>query len=185
METVSKLLFPLPDGNWVGELLVPDSIPSGDQVLPVRLEDGAGGSGSTSNFGTGEELPSLHILNEGPSISAVTFYDNGEIVNSLAIPLTGTNQYTMPAQVTDLDPVSIVQARLGLLAPPGESETWIAMRDDGVGADVEAGDGIWSVTVEVRPGVPGGTTTFEIRGIDQQLAQTPVNDRTFSIELGS
>ena len=173
------------DGNWVGELLVPDSIPSGDQVLPVRLEDGAGGSGSTSNFGTGEELPSLHILNEGPSISAVTFYDNGEIVNSLAIPLTGTNQYTMTAQVTDLDPVTLVQARLGLLAPPGESETWIAMRDDGVGADVEAGDGIWSVTVEVRPGVPGGTTTFEIRGIDQQLAQTPVNDRTFSIELGS
>jgi hypothetical protein len=91
----------------------------------------------------------------------------------------------MIARVTDLDPVTIVQARLGLLAPPGQSDTWIAMRDDGIGADAEAGDGIWSVSVEVRPGVPGGTTTFDIRGIDQQLAQTPVNDRTFSIELGT
>ena len=59
------------------------------------------------------------------------------------------------------------------------------MRDDGVGPDAIAGDGIWSILVEVRPGVPGGVTTVEIRGIDQQLAQTPVNDRTFSIELGS
>ncbi|MCS5535529.1 MAG: hypothetical protein NZ802_06720, partial [Candidatus Poseidoniales archaeon] len=173
------------DGAWVGDLIVPETIPSGDQVLSVRLEDGAGGSGSTTHFGTGEELPSLHILNEGPAISEVTFYDNGEIVSSLDIPLTGTNQYTMTARVTDLDPVTIVQARLGLLAPPGQSDSWIAMRDDGVGADAEAGDGIWSVMVEVRPGVPGGTTTFDIRGIDQQLAQTPVNDRTFSTELGS
>ena len=175
----------LVDGDWIGDVIVPETIPSGDQVLSVRLEDGAGGSGSTTQFGTGEELPSLHILNEGPAISEVTFYDNGEIISSLGIPLTGTNQYTMTALVTDLDPVTIVQARLGLLAPPGQSDTWIAMRDDGIGADAEAGDGIWSVSVEVRPGVPGGTTTFDIRGIDQQLAQTPVNDRTFSVELGS
>ena len=175
----------LSDGAWVANLIVPETIPSGDQVLSVRLEDGAGGSGSTTQFGTGEELPSLHILNEGPAISEVTFYDNGEIVSSLDIPLTGTNQYTMTARVTDLDPVTIVQARLGLLAPPGQSDTWIAMRDDGAGADAEAGDGIWSVIVEVRPGVPGGATIIDIRGIDQQLAQTPVNDRTFSVELGS
>ncbi len=175
----------LVDGDWTGDVIVPATIPSGDQVLSVRLEDGAGGSGSTTQFGTGEELPSLHILNEGPAISEITFYDNGEIISSLDIPLMGTNQYTMTTRVTDLDPVTIVQARLGLLAPPGQSDTWIAMRDDGIGADVEAGDGIWSVSVEVRPGVPGGTTTFDIRGIDQQLAQTPVNDRTFSVELGT
>ena len=91
----------------------------------------------------------------------------------------------MTAQVTDLDPVSIVQTRMGVIAPPGQSENWISMRDDGVGPDAIAGDGIWSILVEVRPGVPGGVTTVEIRGSDQQLAQTPVNDRTFSIELGS
>ncbi|GIS44177.1 MAG: hypothetical protein Ct9H90mP16_12470 [Candidatus Poseidoniales archaeon] len=41
------------------------------------------------------------------------------------------------------------------------------------------------ITVEVRPGVSGGTTQFEIRGIDQQLAQTPLNERTHEIELGN
>ena len=43
------------DGNWVGDISVPENIPSGDQILPVRLEDGAGGSGSTTKFGTGED----------------------------------------------------------------------------------------------------------------------------------
>ena len=175
----------LTDGMWAGDLLVPDSIPSGDQLLPVRLEDGAGGNGLTTQFGTGEDLPSLHILNEGPQISEVTFYEDGNVISTLGIPLTGSNQYTMTAVVTDLDPVTIVQARLGVIAPPGQSEIWISMRDDGIGPDVVSGDGIWSVHVEVRPGVPGGVTTFDIRGIDQQLAQTPVNDRTFSVELGS
>jgi hypothetical protein len=48
-----------------------------------------------------------------------------------------------------------------------------------------ANDGIWSVTVEVRPGSPGGLAQFDIRGIDQQLAQTPLNERTHQIELGN
>jgi hypothetical protein len=175
----------LTGGTWDGDVIVPDLISSGDQVLSVRLEDGAGGNGSTTQFGTGEELPALHILNQGPAISNVTFYDNGEIVSSLDIPLTGTTQYTMTALVSDIDTVTIVQTRLGIIAPPGQSDSWISMRDDGIGADAVSGDGIWSVTIEVRPSVPSGTTTFEIRGIDQQLAQTPANDRTFSVELGT
>jgi len=175
----------LTDGMWMGDMIVPDTIPSGDQLLSVRLEDGAGGNGLTTQFGTGEDLPSLHILNEGPAISEVTFYDDGEATTRLGIPLTGSNQYIMTAVVTDLDPVTIVQSRLGVLAPPGQSESWISMRDDGVGPDAVSGDGIWSIYVEVRPGVQGGMTSLDIRGIDQQLAQTPANDRTFSIELGS
>ncbi len=175
----------LDGGSWDGDVIVPDGISSGDQILSVRLEDGAGGSGSTTQFGTGEDLPALHILNQGPAISNVTFYDNGEVVSSLEIPLTGTHQYTMTALVTDIDTVTIVQTRLGILAPPGQSDSWISMRDDGIGADAVAGDGIWSITIDIRPSVPSGTTTFEIRGIDQQLAQTPVNDRMFSVELGT
>ena len=173
------------DGNWVGDISVPENIPSGDQILPVRLEDGAGGSGSTTKFGTGEDLTALHILNEGPAISEVTFSDGDEIVDSLGIPALGVNEYTLTARVTDYDTVTIVQAKLGSIAPPGQSNNWISMRDDGQGPDAVAGDGIWSITVEVRPGVSGGTTQFEIRGIDQQLAQTPLNERTHEIELGN
>jgi hypothetical protein len=173
------------DGNWVGDISVPENIPSGDQILPVRLEDGAGGNGSTTKFGTGEDLTALHILNEGPTISEVTFSDGDDIVDSLGIPALGVNEYTLTARVTDYDTVTIVQAKLGSIAPPGQSNNWISMRDDGQGPDAVAGDGIWSITVEVRPGVSGGTTQFEIRGIDQQLAQTPLNERTHEIELGN
>ena len=173
------------DGNWVGDISVPENIPSGDQILPVRLEDGAGGSGSTTKFGTGEDLTALHILNEGPAISEVTFSDGDDIVDSLGIPALGVNEYTLTARVNDYDTVTIVQAKLGSIAPPGQSNNWISMRDDGQGPDAVAGDGIWSITVEVRPGVSGGTTQFEIRGIDQQLAQTPLNERTHEIDLGN
>ena len=173
------------DGYWTGEVLVPVNIPSGDQIIPVRLEDGAGGSGSTTKFGTGEDLTALHILNQGPVISDVLFYDDNEVVNSLDIPAVGVNEYTLTAMVTDYDTVSIVQAKLGSIAPPGQSNNWISMRDDGQGPDQEAGDGIWSIMVEVRPGISGGIMQFEIRGIDQQLAQTPLNERTHEIELGN
>ena len=130
-------------------------------------------------------MTALHILNEGPAISEVTFSDGDEIVDSLGIPALGVNEYTLTARVTDYDTVTIVQAKLGPIAPPGQSNNWISMRDDGQGPDAVAGDGIWSITVEVRPGVSGGTTQFEIRGIDQQLAQTPLNERTHEIELGN
>ena len=83
----------LTDGMWMGDMVVPDTIPSGDQLLSVRLEDAAGGNGMTTQFGTGEDLPSLHILNEGPAISEVTFYDDEEVTTRLGIPLTGSNQY--------------------------------------------------------------------------------------------
>ena len=184
-------------GLWIGEFEVPAATPSGDQVLPVYATDGAGGMGTTTMltittggaFATGaytlEEMPPLHILNEGPEISNVTFLDGETVITSLAIPISETNQFTLTARVTDIDTVTIVQAKLGLIAPAGQSESWISMRDDGLGPDAVAGDGIYSVGVEVRPGMPGGPTTFDIRGIDVQLAQTPTEDRTFVIELGT
>ena len=52
-----------------------------------------------------------------------------------------------------------------------------------VGADLIAGDGIYSIEVQVRSGVPSGIVAFDIRGLDIQGAQTPLADRTFSIEI--
>ncbi|MED5486899.1 MAG: choice-of-anchor X domain-containing protein [Candidatus Thermoplasmatota archaeon] len=177
-------LLDLVDGVWIGEIVVPMNIPSGNQILPVRVQDGDGGNGITTVYGNGEQLQALYILNEGPAVSNLTFYDEGTITTELDIPSSGTNYYTMTATVTDLDPITIVQAKLGVLAPPGESENWVSMRDDGQGVDAIANDGIWSVEVEVRPWVPS-TAVVEVRGIDQQLAQTPISDRSFTVDLGT
>jgi hypothetical protein len=175
----------LVNGEWTGTVIIPDLTPSGDQFLPVRVEDAAGGEGMTTQLSDGSAMSMVHILNVGPAISDLTFYDNDGEVTTLAIPVTGINAYTMTANVTDVDPITIVQARLGLIAQAGQSESWVSMRDDGIGVDAIAGDGIYSVMVQVRPGVPGGPTTIDIRGIDQQLAQTPVEDRSFTVTLGS
>ncbi|MDP6906261.1 MAG: hypothetical protein QF440_02465 [Candidatus Thalassarchaeaceae archaeon] len=184
--------------SWTGEIKMPLNIPSGDQILPVRVEDELGGQGTTTmltliqsgdNTATGpyniEEMPPVHLLNEGPSISNVTFWDDQSVVNSLESPNEGANVYTLTAKVTDGDSISIVQAKLSVIAPAGQSESWQPMRDDGAGVDLVAGDGIYSVQVEVRSGVPTGVVSFEIRGIDAQLAQTPVEERAFSVTINA
>ena len=174
----------LADGVWTGEVTLPFGAPSGDQLVPLRVEDAAGGLGMTTQLEDGSAMPTIHILNDGPALSDLRLYDADGEVSTLAIPITGIATYTLTINVTDVDPVTIVQAQLGLLAPPGQGEMWLSLNDDGRDGDAVAGDDIWSIRIEVRPGVPGGPTTVEIRGIDQQLAQTPVTDRTFAIDLG-
>ncbi|MEE2811676.1 MAG: choice-of-anchor X domain-containing protein [Candidatus Thermoplasmatota archaeon] len=182
--------------SWSGQVQMPLSISSGDQVLPIWVQDGDGGEGTTTmltNVQPGDtnaigpftlqEMPPIHLLNQGPSIDEVTFWENGESVSTLQLPESGTNSYILTARVTDGDSISIVQAKLGTLAPPGQGESWLLMKDDGEGPDLIAGDGIYSIDAEVRASVPSGTIPFEIRGIDIQLAQTPVSDRTFTVEI--
>lgn len=182
--------------SWSGEIQVPLSIPSGNQVLPVWVKDNADGEGTTTMLTlveagdsnaigphTTELMPSIHLLNEGPAVSNVTFWDDGEIVTELDLPSSGSNQYVLTAHVMDGDMISVVQAKLSTLAPAGQSESWLPMRDDGQGVDLVAGDGIYSIEVQVRSGVPSGPVTFDIRGHDIQGAQTPLADRTFSIEI--
>ena len=185
------------DGSsWSGEVQLPLTIPSGDQVLPIWVQDELGGEGTTTMLTivqsgdsnaigpyTTELMPSIHLLNEGPTVTDVTFWKGDSVVSELSLPNSGSNQFVLTAHVTDGDTISIVQAKLSALAPAGQGESWLSMRDDGLGVDTIAGDGIYSIEVEVRSGVPSGTVTFDIRGIDIQLAQTPVADRTFSIEI--
>ena len=182
--------------SWSGEIQMPLSIPSGNQVLPVWVKDNADGEGTTTMLTivesgdsdaigpyTTELMPPIHLLNEGPVVSNVTFWEDGEIVTELNLPESGSNLYVLTAHVIDGDMISVVQAKLSTLAPAGQGESWLPMVDDGQGADATAGDGIYSIEVQVRSGVPSGTVTFDIRGLDIQGAQTPPADRTFSIQI--
>jgi hypothetical protein len=187
------------NGNqFTGEVLIPSGLQPGDVRLPVWLADNDNGSGHTTMitvadasdiFATGvtwtEPMPELHILNEGPSVSNATIWDGEEVLEFITLPKEGAGSISlvMTAVVTDADSITVVQAKLGMLGPPGEGGTWFTMVDDGTGADAVAGDGIYTIAIEVREGLPEGVAMVEIRGIDVHLAQTGTLDRDFTFDL--
>ena len=50
----------------------------------------------------------------------------------------------MEVEIHDYDGISSAQAKIGRLAPIGQSEEWLLLVDDGSGPDRFLGDGIFS-----------------------------------------
>ena len=180
--------------SWSGTVQIPASLVPGDLRLTVYLEDGAGAwaarqvvhidgqwvaSSGIPDPDSSEvvttPVPWLHILNEGPAISDFTLYKDGEAVTEIVVPDTGSGSsaYVMTVAVQDPDGVSAVQARLMELAPIGQDLQWQLMTDDGQGADAVAGDGVYSIEVQVREGLPTGSPVeLQFRGVDLYVAAT-------------
>jgi hypothetical protein len=180
--------------SWSGTVQIPASLVPGDLRLTVYLEDGAGAwaarqvvhidgqwvaSSAIPDPDSSEvvttPVPWLHILNEGPAISDFTLYKDGEAVTEIVVPDTGSGSsaYVMTVAVQDPDGVSAVQARLMELAPIGQDLQWQLMTDDGQGADAVAGDGVYSIEVQVREGLPTGSPVeLQFRGVDLYVAAT-------------
>ena len=187
------------DGDqWVAQFTIPTGMPPGDVRPFIQVEDGAGGAGTvqvltiaepTDIFATGETwtepLPDLLVLNEGPSVTAVRILLEGEEVEAVQLPAddAGARTHLISVQMEDPDGVTIVQARLGVLADPGSGESWLSLRDDGTEGDLVANDGNWSIAVNARPGVPAGAVTIHVRGTDVFLAQTDLFDQEHQILL--
>lgn len=187
------------NGYWSGVVTIPESVSPGELVLPVRMTDGGGAISTatalhmpSSTAGVGgdawdaETYPTdvLTVLNSGPVLSNFTILRDGGVVEKIEIPDVGdgTNIYTLTINASDEDVITVVQARLGLLAPAGQDNAWLTMSDDGDGADAVAGDGVYSLSIEVREGLPASTTTVEFRGIDVYLEATePTLEETIEL----
>ena len=59
-------------------------------------------------------------------------------------------EHTLEVSVSDYDGISSVQAKIGRLAPIGQSEDWILMYDDGIGPDRAANDDVYSLSFSAR-----------------------------------
>ena len=69
-----------------------------------------------------------------------------------------------------------------MLAPIGQDNSWLTMKDDGVGADAVAGDGVYSIDIAVREGLPADAVELQFRGIDVYLATTdPIHTETVQL----
>jgi hypothetical protein len=69
-----------------------------------------------------------------------------------------------------------------MLAPIGQDNSWLTMKDDGVGADAVAGDGVYSIEIAVREGLPADAVELQFRGIDVYLSPTdPIHTETVQL----
>ena len=123
------------------------------------------------------------MLNEAPKITNVSFFDEGEWVSVVEIPKSGEKTYTIEVTISDPDGVSSSQAKIGRLAPIGKSETWLLLKDDGQDVDRVAGDGIFTMQIDVRSTLSQGEMNFLVRASDIFQSMTPAEDQTYTIEL--
>ena len=91
--------------------------------------------------------------------------------------------YTLEATIQDFDGVSSVQAKIGRLAPIGQSEVWQLMSDNGIGPDRVANDGVFSLEFSARSSLSEGEMTLLIRATDIFLSTTADQDQQHNISI--
>ncbi|MDP6869973.1 MAG: hypothetical protein QGI21_04295 [Candidatus Poseidoniaceae archaeon] len=128
---------------WIGQVEIPSSMTPGDQILKIRMEDSEGSSiiVTRTSFSLqhhveneNDEDIKVKILNSPPGITA------GELRE---IEVDGNPQtYSFNVEIFDHDGLMWAKVKLGTLAPPGNSNKWYTLNNNG--------DGTWSIDIELR-----------------------------------
>lgn len=175
------------DGEWVGQFTVPMGISPGERTIPIRITDGDGEtviSVHTHAGGFPVDAPKLTIENEAPIVGNLVIIRDGEAADTVHVPSSGDPiTHLLEVAIEDPDGVSSAQAKIGRLAPIGSSDTWLLLVDDGTGGDRVAGDGVYSLSFDVRSTLPEGNMTIEVRATDTYLSTTPHNEQQQILEL--
>ena len=174
------------DSVWVGQFQVPYSIAPGERLVPIRLIDGNESSRLiTESIINGEKISSLLIIeNEAPKFINYSIVIDGEFSDSVIVPRSGDPiPQVLEVSMSDPDGLSSVQVKMGRLAPIGESNSWILMKDDGDGVDRVANDGVYSLEIFPRSSLPNGEIEIFVRGTDIYLSTTDVNDQNLILKL--
>ena len=122
--------------------------------------------------------------NEAPKFINYSIVIDGEFSDSVTVPLSGDPiPQVLEVSMSDPDGLSSVQVKMGRLAPIGESNSWILMKDDGDGVDRVANDGVYSLEIFPRSSLPNGEIEIFVRGTDIYLSTTDVNDQNLILKL--
>jgi hypothetical protein len=172
---------------WSGTFTVPESMAPGKQSIPILIIDEDDASISTTNVQTGafsKAAKQLKIENDPPTISNLTLLRDQVVVESVKLPLSGDALgHTIEVTIHDFDDVSSAQAKIGRLAPIGQSENWLLLSDDGTGPDRVAGDGIYTLQFDARSTLGEGEMPIRVRATDGFLSMTPTSEQNHIITL--
>ena len=174
---LTQLTLDTESGRWVGQFTLPDSLAPGQRSIPIQVADSEGASALIDSGAV------IEVINEAPSVTNVSFLDEGEWSQFVEIPKNGEKTYTIEVTLDDPDGVSSAQVKLGRLAPIGKSETWLPLNDEGADGDSLAGDGIFTTTINVRYTLTEGEMNFLVRASDIFQSMTPEGEQIHSLEL--
>ena len=150
---------------WVGQIIVPSGMAPGDRILSLRMVDEMGSaiivqrtivSGQHHIETDMDEDILISVQNEAPLI---------EVGEKRVIEIGDEEvNYVLTVSVQDYDGLNWVKVKLGILAPPGQSDTWFTMTSNG--------DGTYSKEFTVKTYVALGTHEVLIKARDSYGAQT-------------
>ena len=183
-----KVMLELSGDTWSGSAIMPFGVSPGKVVFPVVLEDSFGAR--TIHTGVLGDDVSFIVLNEPPMISTSILIRGDsqttgeEYLDSVVLPISGEPiRHVLEVSVSDPDGVSVVQTKIGRLAPIGSSESWLSMNDNGINGDSIAGDGVYSVEFNARTSLEPGTMEIRIRATDIYQSMTPLEEQDHQITL--
>lgn len=159
---------------WAGQIEIPSGISPGERVLSVRMVDslGAAITVQSTTVSTQYHVPSdldrditVDVMNEPPLIDVgdlrIVEIDDEDV------------EYTLTVSVEDYDGLNWVRVKLGILAPPGQSNTWFTMTSNG--------NGTYSKEFTVKTYIALGTHEVLVKAMDSYGSQTA--EESLSIRL--
>ena len=155
---------------WAGQIEIPGGISPGERMLSVRMVDSLGAAIIVQATTTSAQyhIPSnedreiiVNVMNEPPLINI------GEL---RIVEIADEDvEYTLTVAVEDYDGLNWVRVKLGILAPPGQSNTWFTMTSNG--------NGTYSKQFTVKTYIALGTHEVLVKAMDaygSQSSEEPV-----------
>lgn len=165
------------NGVWAGNFTVPESTVPGQQSLTFVLTDNLGQRTFTTLWHADGMNATLQAIYGPHHVSDLVMMDIS--IDVLNTPPTVGNPgvlsvireeqsrtIVLEVPISDYDGVLVAQANLGVFTPFTSQDTWQKMYDDGTNGDAVAGDGIYSVQMQVRNSIPLGTHEVLIQASD-------------------
>tara|TARA_Y100000589_G_scaffold80616_1_gene74419 strand:- start:33091 stop:36099 length:3009 start_codon:yes stop_codon:yes gene_type:complete len=175
-------------GSWTATTMMPYGVRPGEITFNVILVDNFGARTIHKESPNGEL--SFVILNEPPSMTPISLskYDekSTNFIMTESIILSANESpaaHIIEVGVDDPDGVSVVQAKIGRLAPIGSSEKWLSLNDDGENGDRNAGDGIYTIIFEARSSLGPGLIDIQIRSFDIYQSMTPLSEQSHQLAI--
>ena len=175
-------------GSWTATTMMPYGVRPGEITFDLILVDNFGARTIHTESPSGEL--SFVILNEPPSMTPISLsrYDekSTNFILTESIILSANESpaaHIIEVGVDDPDGVSVVQAKIGRLAPIGSSEKWLSLNDDGENGDRNAGDGIYTMTFEARSSLGPGLIDIQIRSFDIYQSMTPLSEQSHQLAI--
>ena len=175
-------------GSWTATTMMPYGVRPGEITFDLILVDNFGARTIHTESPSGEL--SFVILNEPPSMTPISLsrYDekSTNFILTESIILSANESpaaHIIEVGVDDPDGVSVVQAKIGRLAPIGSSEKWLSLNDDGENGDRNAGDGIYTIIFEARSSLGPGLIDIQIRSFDIYQSMTPLSEQSHQLAI--